>query len=110
VQHWNLVFQCRHNIEDTKRRFQCPKEELAGLTGNDLEKKIGEHLDDPKKRQRFRIFFINEYYPAIIHSRDKMVLLQKSIETLIDRGALRDRNREITRIVSKLAPEWFIQD
>lgn len=110
VQHWNLVFQCRHNIEDTKRRFLCPKEELKGLTGTALEKKIGELLEDPKKRKRFRIFFINEYYPAIIHIRDKMVLLQRSIETLIERSALRDRDREITRIVSSLAPEWFIQD
>jgi hypothetical protein len=110
LQHWHFVFQCRHSIEDTVRLFSSPKEELADLEGDDLKKVIAEHLADPIKRDRFRIFFINEYYPAIIHIRDKMVMLQKSIDALIERGALGPRNKQITELVLKLAPEWFIQD
>ncbi len=110
VQHWHLVFQCRHNIEDTAVRMQCPKNDIYHLRGKELEAAIGEQLNDPVKRARFRMFFINEYYPAIIHIRDKMVLLHKSIETLISRGALQDKDREITRVVQQLAPDWFIHD
>jgi fructose-1,6-bisphosphatase/sedoheptulose 1,7-bisphosphatase-like protein len=110
MQHWELGFQCRHSIEDTTKRFSSPKEEIIHLSGKELESAIDEHLSNPEKRQAFRMFFINEYYPAIIHIRDKMVLLNKSIDTLIERGALQPKNREITELVSKLAPEWFMND
>ncbi len=110
LQHWHFVFQCRQDIEDTARRLSSPKEELADLEGEDLKKVIAAHLADPIKRDRFRIFFINEYYPAIIHIRDKMVMLQKSIDALIERGALGPRNKQIAELVLKLAPEWFIHD
>ena len=110
LQHWHLVFKCNQSIEETTRNFTSPKEEIASLTGKELKQAIARHLADPIKRNRFRIFFINEYYPAIIHIREKMVLLQKSINALIERGALGPRNKEITDMVLKLAPEWFIHD
>jgi len=110
MQHWHLEFQCREGLEATRERFRCPKEELQNLTGPELEKAIARHLSDPARRDRFRIFFINEYYPAIIHIRNKMVLLHKAIDALIERQALQSVDNEITRLVEKLAPEWFMRE
>ncbi len=110
VQHWHLVFQCRDSLEETARRFKSPKDAMANLSGKELEKAISGQLDDPVQRARFRMFFINEYYPAIIHVRDKMVILNKAIDGLIERKALIEQDREITKIVQELEPEWFIHD
>jgi hypothetical protein len=65
-------------------------------------------LQDPRRRQRYRLFFNNEYYPAVIPVSDKMVLLHKAIQGLVDRQALHHRNREIVQVTEKLAPDWFI--
>ena len=65
-------------------------------------------LADPHERQRFRIFFNNEYYPAIIPVRDKMVLLHKAVHGLIKRRALMEYNQGIIDATEKLAHEWFI--
>jgi hypothetical protein len=73
-----------------------------------LEKAIGTMLEDQHLRRRYRIFFNNEYYPALIPVGNKMVLLHKAVEGLIERGALRQGNREIVEITERLAPEWFI--
>ena len=110
VQHWHMVFQCRHDIADTAHRFNTPKEELLKHTGDELERQIGNLLEDPVGRKRYRLFFINEYYPAIIHVRDKMVLLHRSIKALIERGALQPKDEEICDLTVKLAPEWFAEE
>ncbi len=110
VQHWHLVFQCRNSIDKTVEAFQSPKSRLAGLSGAELEKAIGEILDDVVLRERFRTFFINEYYPAIIHVRDKMVILNRAIDALIEREALNPIDKEIAQIVQKLEYDWFIHD
>jgi len=62
------------------------------------------------KTDRFRLkhFFINEYYPAIIHTGSKMVVLEKTIESMIDRKAFSEHDRDIVKAVVRAAPEWFI--
>jgi hypothetical protein len=65
-------------------------------------------LSDEALSKRFWVFFSNEYYPALIPVGDKMVLLHKAIETLIERGALDAKDREIIQITEKLASDWFI--
>jgi hypothetical protein len=52
--------------------------------------------------------FTNEYYPAIIPIRDRMVLLTNVIESLIGRGALKEKDRRIVKATRRLAPEWFV--
>jgi hypothetical protein len=58
--------------------------------------------------RRYRIFFNNEYYPALIPVRNQMVVLHRAVEGLIERGALRPFNRDIIGITERLAPHWFI--
>ena len=52
-------------------------------------------------------FFINEYYPAIIHTGGKMIVLGKTVEGLIHREAFSEHDRDIVRAVTKAFPEWF---
>jgi hypothetical protein len=59
-------------------------------------------------RKKFRLFFNNEYYPALIPVQNKMVLLHKAIDSLVERGALNSIDREIISITERLASEWFI--
>ncbi|HER00701.1 MAG TPA: fructose-bisphosphatase class II [candidate division Zixibacteria bacterium] len=110
VQHWHLVFQCRNSLEKTVEALQSPKVGLTELTGSELEKAIDKMLNDAVQRNRFRTFFINEYYPAIIHVRDKMVILNRAIDALIEREALGAVDKEIAQIVQKLEPDWFIHE
>jgi hypothetical protein len=63
--------------------------------------------DDPVKRFRLKYFFVNEYYPAIIHTAGKMVVLEKTVEALIAREALSEHDRDIVKAVIKALPEWF---
>ena len=107
VELWKLVFHCEKSIEDTARAMTSPKERLGDLRGKDLEQVIFTMLDDPRLRKRLRIFFNNEYYPALIPVREKLVVLNKALEGLIERGALQDIDREIVRAVTSCAPEWF---
>ncbi|MEA1979539.1 MAG: hypothetical protein U9N54_01005, partial [candidate division Zixibacteria bacterium] len=101
------VFKANKNVDSTIATMTCPKEELIKLDKSALEKKIGEYLSDIDLRQRFRIFFNNEYYPALIPVRGKMFMLHKAIESLIERGALNEKDREIVEITEKLEPNWF---
>jgi len=63
--------------------------------------------DDEVKRLRLKQFFVNEYYPAIIHTGSKMVVLGKTVESLIEREALSEYDRDIVKAVVKAVPEWF---
>ena len=84
-----------------------PKTKLRGLEKSEIHKEIKAMADDPVKRFRLKQFFVNEYYPAIIHTDGKMVVLKKAIEGLIDRGALSEYDREIVGAVVTYLPEWF---
>ena len=105
---WDLCFQCRRNIRETARLMASPKDKIVELEGHDLEKAVGEILEDERSQRRFRIFFNNEYYPCLIPVRDKMLVLQHAIEGLIERGALDDKDRKIIDVTQKLADHWFV--
>ena len=87
--------------------MSSPKTELTPLDPSDLERTIGEHLNDEERRKRFRIFFNNEYYPALIPVLHQMVILPKAVDGLIERGALDEIDRKIIEVTEKLMPEWF---
>jgi hypothetical protein len=77
------------------------------LSGKNLEKRIGEMLDNYDLRRRFLLFFKNEYYPGLIPVHDKVILLHKGIAALKKRGALNDKDSEILTITKRLAGDWF---
>ncbi len=107
VECWQFSFKCKHGVDKTIERIKSPKELLKGLRGKELEKAIGDMLADPHDRKRYRIFFNNEYYPALIPIHDKMVILHRAVEGLIERGALQESNRDIVRITERMASDWF---
>ncbi|MFQ5500374.1 MAG: fructose-bisphosphatase class II [Candidatus Zixiibacteriota bacterium] len=108
VQCWMMEFRCKESIDHTIGLMISPKEQLEPLKGKELEQGIGRLLADERARERYRMFFCNEYYPALIPVRDRMVLLHRAIDGLIDRGALTDHDSEIVRITRRLAADWFI--
>jgi fructose-1,6-bisphosphatase/sedoheptulose 1,7-bisphosphatase-like protein len=108
VECWLMAFKCNHALEQTAKSMLSPKEDLEKLSGAQLEQAIGKMLEGEYSRKRFRIFFNNEYYPALIPVQNKMVLLHNAVDSLIERGALDECDREIIAITERLAKEWFI--
>jgi fructose-1,6-bisphosphatase/sedoheptulose 1,7-bisphosphatase-like protein len=108
VQVWQFVFRCNEGLNKSIQSLISPKESLMDLNGSELEKAIGAMLEDEHMSKRYRICFNNEYYPALIPVRNRMVLLHKAVEGLIKRGALRENNLDIVKITERLAPHWFI--
>jgi len=108
VECWMMEFKCNHSLDKSSKLLVSPKEELEKLSGKELEKTIGKMLEDKNLRKRFRIFFNNEFYPALIPVQNKMVLLHKAVDSLVERGALADIDRRIISITEKLAADWFI--
>jgi fructose-1,6-bisphosphatase/sedoheptulose 1,7-bisphosphatase-like protein len=107
VEHWQLQFRCVEGFEVTSRLMTSPKIELRELDNDTIEAHIKSMADDKIKRLRLKQFFVNEYYPAIIHSGEKMLVLEKTIEALIAREALSTYDRDIVSSVVKALPEWF---
>jgi fructose-1,6-bisphosphatase/sedoheptulose 1,7-bisphosphatase-like protein len=107
VEHWQLIFKCLQGVEATAAKIKSPKSVLLGLDKAGIEKQIEAMAKDPTNRFRLRQFFVNDYYPAIIHTDGKMVVLDKTVEALISRGALGAHDREIVKAVTKMVPEWF---
>ncbi|HOD66886.1 MAG TPA: fructose-bisphosphatase class II [candidate division Zixibacteria bacterium] len=107
---WEMHFACRTSLAHTRALIASPKERLAGLRGKALEAAIGKMLDDPREERRYRIFFNNEYYPALVPIREKVALLGQALEGLIARGALNDQDREIIDLTARLAPEWWVEN
>ena len=108
VDNWRLRFRCKNGLARTVGLLGSPKSDLERLSGKELEAAIGKMLSDEALSKRFWVFFANEYYPALIPVGDKMVLLHKAIETLIERGALDAKDREIIQVTERLASDWFI--
>lgn len=107
IQGWLLEFECRTSTEKTRQLMASPKKGLKDLTGSKLEKKIGQMLENEREREQFRLFFNNEYYTALIPVRDKQVLLNRVLGGLIERGAMKQVDRDIVDATVRLAPEWF---
>ena len=107
VDGWLMEFKPIVSFQDSLKKLTSPKETLDTLKESELENAIGTMLDDETLRKRYRVFFNNEYYPAIIPIRDQMVLLHRAVDTLIERGALNNIDRRIIEITEKLASEWF---
>ena len=107
IEHWQLTFKCIEGIETTGKKMRSPKSGLSGLDEADINKQIKAMVDDQLKRFRLKQFFVNEYYPAIIHTDGKMVVLDNTVEGLITRGALSEYDRAIVKAVVRDVPEWF---
>jgi len=105
---WPLKYKCISGINRTRELMRSPKDALMALNRNELEKAIGDIVNNPAAYKRYRWFFINEYYPALIPVRDKFVLLHKAVEGLIQRGALNEKDREIINITERLAQDSFV--
>ncbi|MBU8932454.1 MAG: fructose-bisphosphatase class II [candidate division Zixibacteria bacterium] len=105
---WQLKFKCNKGLKHTMNKLCSPKVDISALRGKQLEAAIGRMLDDKAQRDRYRIFFNNEYYPASVPIRDKLALLGGALDGLIERGALAEVDREIVDITRRLAPEWWV--
>lgn len=107
IEHWQLTFRCVEGFETTAKKMRSPKAELRPLESIRIEEQIKAMADDGVRRFRLKHFFVNEYYPAIIHTGGKMIVLEKTVEALIAREALSEHDRDIVRAVVKVVPEWF---
>ncbi len=107
---WEMTFKCKTSFAHTKELMNSPKARLEGKSGKELETEIGKMLDDVIMRGRYRLFFNNEYYPALVPIRDKVALLGQSLEGLINRGALDEHDREILAATQKLSKDWWVEN
>ena len=105
---WKISFRCTESVDKTRLLMRSTKESLFNLSDDELERTIGRMLNDPLEFRSFRLFFINEYYPALIPIRDKYVLLHKAVDGLIERGALGELDRKIIDITERLAADFFV--
>lgn len=108
VEHWELVFRAVEGLDATRARMRSPKVALRGLAGRDLVAQVGAMAQDEASRMRLKQFFVNEYYPAIIHTDGRIVVLERTVEALIGRGALSEHDRAIVAAVVEAVPEWFV--
>ena len=106
---WEMVFECRHSVETTAALMQTPKDAFEGLSKKELEATIGNMLETQDGRKRFRLFVNNEYYPALVPIRDKLVLLHGAVDGLIKRGALTDHDRDILDVTVRLTSDWWME-
>jgi len=109
TEHWNMEFRCRKDLETSVQRMCSPKDSLLGLEGDELEKAIAAMLEHKETAERYRLFFANEYYPAFIPVGNRKVILERSMESLIQRGAFNAQDREIVNITRKHYPMWFTE-
>ena len=107
IEHWRLAFKCRDGLVATMKKMRTPKAQLRELDNRGREDRIKAMSQDPVLRFRLKQFFINEYYPAIIHSGAKMIVLEKTVRSLIESGTFQDYDYEIVQATVKAVPEWF---
>ncbi len=107
---WHLTFKCHDSIAKTRDLMTPPKAKLSGKSGNDLKAGIKSMLEDRNSKWRYRIYFNNEYYPAMIPVRDKIFMLHNAIDSLIERKALHDWDREVVELTQEIAGHWFVEN
>lgn len=106
---WRLRFQAEAKLKETRRRMASPKTAIERLCGRELEQAIGRMLDDGVGRDRYRRFFGNEYYPALVPVHDKMVVLHRVVKGLAERGVIDGQDLEIIGVTERIAGEdWFV--
>ncbi len=110
VEIWHLTFKCHESIAKTRSLMNPPKARLAGKSDSDLKKEIKSLLDDRTSKGRYLIFFNNEYYPGMIPVRDKIFMLHKAIDSLIERGALQEWDRSVVKHTREIASHWFVDN
>ncbi|MBU0598313.1 fructose-bisphosphatase class II [Patescibacteria group bacterium] len=107
VKCWHLVFKCNQGVDHTAGLMASPKKKMAGLSGDGLKQVINTMLNDFGSEESLRIFFRNEYYPAIITFSGKIRVMHDTVTSLISRGALSEHDQEIIKAFEELFPEWF---
>jgi hypothetical protein len=107
IEIWHLVFKCKESMKDAAKKLKPPKSDLKPENG-DIYDIINRMVDNETERFRLKHFFLNEYYPAILHTDGKMVILEKTIDNLIYRQVFDEHDRHIVRAVLQAAPEWFV--
>jgi hypothetical protein len=107
TEHWQMEFECLTDMQTSVRKMSSPKEAFDGLSGDNLKRAVAEQLENEDLRERFRIFFSNDYYPAFIPVGNRKIVLDRSVEALIQRGAFTEQDREIINYTRKLYPLWF---
>jgi len=107
VEHWRLTFKCREGVDATAKKMSSPKALVRELEKGKIEDLLKAMSRDPVQRSRLKHFFVNEYYPAIIHSSGKMVVLLNTLKAIIDSGTMHEYDLDIVNATMKAAPEWF---
>jgi len=107
IEHWRLTFKCREGVEATSRKMASPKALVRELEKSRMEDEIKKMSQDPVARFRLKQFFVNEYYPALIHTGGKMVVLLNTLKSIIDSGTMHPYDIDIVNATMKAAPEWF---
>jgi fructose-1,6-bisphosphatase/sedoheptulose 1,7-bisphosphatase-like protein len=107
IEQWQLCFKCARGFEVTAKRIRSPKSEMRELKKPQMERRVKHMANDEMQRLRLKQFFVNEYYPAIIHTGSKMVVLEKTIESMIARGVFSEHDRDIVTAAKEAVPEWF---
>ncbi|MBM4373296.1 MAG: hypothetical protein FJ098_16690 [Deltaproteobacteria bacterium] len=105
---WSIELEAPDGCDAVREAMRSPKEALRGLSPRDMERAIGHMNEDPVGREAFRIFFGNEYYGALAHSAGRVMVLGRTAESLVARGALEPDDLGIIAAARNVLPEWFI--
>lgn len=105
---WDLEFEAPDGVAAVRDAMRTPKEKLCGLDAAGMERAIGAMTQDPRGRETFRIFFGNEYYGALAHSAGQMMVLDRTVQSLIERGALEPLDTMIIAAAKAVVPDWFV--
>ncbi|MFH1529610.1 MAG: fructose-bisphosphatase class II [Pseudomonadota bacterium] len=105
---WDIEFEAAAGVGAVRDAMRTPKELLRGLDQAGMERAIGAMTDHPTRRETFRIFFGNEYYGALAHSVGRMMVLDRTVRSLIERGALEPLDTMIIAAAKAVVPDWFI--
>jgi hypothetical protein len=108
TKHWDLTFICRNGVAATRELMRSPKAALLGLDDTALAGSLDQQLSDPAASERLRIFVNNEFYPGLIRQGARRIVLERSIDALVERGALTEHDRKILGLVRRASPNWFV--
>jgi len=108
TEHWEMVFTSSSGIDSLQYRLFAPKIKLFQMDSEEMHSALAKALQNDLDRERIRIMFQNEYYPAMIPIADKMIILNRSINTLMERGVFTEKDEEFVKLIIEMVPEWFM--